>query len=171
MTGNNTALVMKTCPSPNFGERRDGVVPSIIVIHYTGTQDAAEALAWYQNEIGDPAIGEISAHYMIDRGGEIYAMVPEDKRAWHAGKSEWQGVDDVNSHSIGIELVNTGEEPFPQAQMDGLVALCRDIMARHDIKWVLGHEDVAPGRKADPGPLFDWVCLAASGVPNIHEKT
>ncbi len=160
---------IKKLPSPNFGERRDGARPSIIVIHSTGMKTAQEAL----ERMCDPA-AEVSAHYCIDEDGTVYELVDETMRAWHAGVSEWRGITDVNSHSIGIELVNPGHEwgyrEFPPEQMESLVDLCKSIMARHEIKWVLGHSDIAPGRRRDPGELFDWQWMADAGVPNIHEK-
>ncbi|MCB9988560.1 MAG: N-acetylmuramoyl-L-alanine amidase [Rhodospirillales bacterium] len=156
-------------PSPNYGERREGAQPGMIVIHYTGMKTAQDAL----DRMCDPA-AEVSAHYMVDEDGTVYQLVDEGKRAWHAGASEWQGISDVNSHSIGIELVNPGHEwgyrAFPPEQMEALAQLCQDIMVRHEIRWVLGHADVAPGRKQDPGELFDWQWLADNDIPNIHEK-
>lgn len=152
-------------PSPNFGERAGGVNPSLVILHYTGMRTAEEALA----RMCDPA-AEVSAHYCIDEDGTLYRLVPEDKRAWHAGVSIWKGETDINSHSIGIELVNPGHEwgyrPFTEAQYEALIPLLQDIMARYGIPPanVLGHSDVAPGRKTDPGELFDWARLAAAGV-------
>ncbi|MCB1650820.1 MAG: N-acetylmuramoyl-L-alanine amidase [Alphaproteobacteria bacterium] len=153
--------------SPNFEGRAEGQAPSMILIHYTGMQTGREAL----ERLCDPA-AKVSAHYVIEEDGRIFALVSEDKRAWHAGVSCWEGQTDINSLSIGIELVNPGHEwgyrPFPPAQMQSLAALCKDIMARHEIKTVLGHSDVAPDRKQDPGELFDWAWLAAQGIDNIH---
>jgi N-acetylmuramoyl-L-alanine amidase len=112
----------------------------------------------------------VSAHYVIEEDGVIWHLVPEDRRAWHAGLSCWAGRRDINAHSIGIELVNPGHEwgyrPFPEPQMAALEALARDIMTRHPIrgKFVLGHSDVAPQRKTDPGELFDWARLARAGI-------
>jgi N-acetylmuramoyl-L-alanine amidase len=137
----------------------------MLVLHYTGMADAPSALA----RLCDPAT-EVSAHYLIEEDGRVFAMVPEDRRAWHAGVSSWRGHTDINSRSIGIELVNPGHEhglrPFPNAQMTALLALTRAILARHPIppRNVVGHSDVAPGRKIDPGELFDWGWLAAHGV-------
>ena len=150
-------------PSPNFGERKEGARPSMILIHYTGMETAEAAFS----RLCDPA-SEVSAHYMIERNGQITQMVDEDKRAWHAGVSLWQGETDINSCSIGIELENKGHEfgyeDFPPAQIKALIALCHDIMTRHEIKWILGHEDVAPGRKQDPGEKFPWSVLAQHGL-------
>ncbi len=147
-------------PSPNYGERRLGP-PDMIVIHYTGMESCAAARA----RLCDPE-AEVSAHYLIDLDGAVEHLVDEAKRAWHAGVSEWQGEADVNSRSIGIELVNRGHgpeyHPFPEPQMTALEKLITDIRARWTIPPgnVVGHEDVAPGRKIDPGPKFDWVRLA-----------
>jgi N-acetylmuramoyl-L-alanine amidase len=113
---------------------------------------------------------EVSAHYFIDAEGEIFQLVPEARRAWHAGQSSWAGETDMNSASIGIEIENGGHEfgapPYPDAQIDALIALCRDIMRRHAINpsRILAHSDIAPGRKIDPGEYFPWERLAAAGV-------
>jgi N-acetylmuramoyl-L-alanine amidase len=152
-------LVHKEAPSPNWDERALPV--SMVVLHYTGMPDAAGAL-----ERMCDAEAKVSAHYMIDETGEVTRMVPEGKRAWHAGRSYWRGVTDVNSASVGIELVNPGHEwgyrPFPEAQMESLIPLLHDIIQRHDIPRanVVGHSDVAPARKEDPGELFEWELLA-----------
>lgn len=149
-------------PSPNFNERKNSVQPRFIIVHYTGTKTAGEAAAYYLNESKDPQAGPISPHYMIDGDGTTYHFVDEDKRAWHAGVSEWKGETDINSLSIGIELVNEGEfadyPPFEAVQIDRLVELCRDIQQRYSIPAadVIGHDDIAPGRKKDPGPAFPW---------------
>ena len=157
----------KKYTSPNFNERKEGKKPSMIVVHYTGMKTAEDAL----ERLCDP-IAEVSAHYLIEEDGALHALVPEDKRAWHAGVSNWDGETDINSISIGIELVNPGHEhgyrPFPIEQMQALAELCKGVMSRHDIKVALGHSDVAPERKQDPGELFDWQWLAGQGVPNIH---
>jgi len=132
------------------------------VLHYTGMPTAREAL----DRLVDPR-AEVSAHYLIDEDGTVTRLVPEEKRAWHAGRSYWRGITDVNSASIGIELVNPGHEwgyrPFPDAQMEALVPLLADIVKRHDISPsnVVGHSDIAPARKDDPGELFDWELLAS----------
>lgn len=158
-----TDLVLHDLPSPNWNERRLPI--SMVVLHYTGMPTAAEALA----RLTDPA-SEVSAHYCIDEDGSITRLVREDKRAWHAGKSYWRGISDVNSASIGIELVNPGHEfgyrPFPQAQMAALIHLLADIVWRHQIELgnIVGHSDVAPTRKQDPGELFDWPRLARFGL-------
>lgn len=147
------------CPSPNFDERALPV--SIIVLHYTGMQDAAAAIA----RLTDPE-AKVSSHYVVAEDGQVLRLVAEDKRAWHAGKSHWRGIDDVNSASVGIELVNPGHEwgyrPFPEAQMSALLPLMADIVGRHAITRgnIVGHSDIAPTRKMDPGELFDWERLA-----------
>lgn len=153
-------LVHREVPSPNWDERALPV--SMVVLHYTGMRTGGEAL----ERLVDPA-AKVSAHYFIEEDGTVTRLVPEEKRAWHAGKSYWRGITDVNSASVGIELVNPGHEwgyrPFPEAQMDALVPLLADIVKRHDIPRanVVGHSDVAPARKDDPGELFDWERLAA----------
>ena len=152
-------------PSPNFNERPAGVLIDILVLHYTGMPTAEGAL----ERLCDPA-AKVSAHYTIDEDGTVYRHVAEEKRAWHAGVSFWAGVRDINDRSIGIELVNPGHEfgyrPFPAAQIDALIPLCRGILARHAIppRHVLGHADVAPARKEDPGELFPWQALGAAGI-------
>lgn len=150
-------------PSPNFNDRQLAI--GMIVLHYTGMQNGAAAIDWLAN----PASG-VSAHYVVAEDGTVLAMVDEAKRAWHAGRSWWRGVTDVNSTSIGIEIVNPGHEfgyvPFPAPQMDAVQALVADIAARHSIAPanVVGHSDIAPTRKQDPGELFDWPRLARAGL-------
>lgn len=131
------------------------------MLHYTGMETAAAALAL----LCDPA-AEVSSHYVIDRDGTVLALVAEDKRAWHAGAGSWRGRGDVNSHSIGIELVNTARHPFPAPQMAALEALLAGLMARWGIApaGVIAHSDLAPARKVDPGARFDWRRLALSGL-------
>ena len=147
------------CPSPNFDERDQPV--SIAVLHYTGMEDAASAIA----RLRDPE-ARVSCHYLIAEDGQVLRMVAEDKRAWHAGQSYWRGIHSVNGASIGIEIVNPGHEfgyrPFTSQQMDALVPLLAGIVERHRIPRanVVGHSDVAPARKQDPGELFDWALLA-----------
>lgn len=147
--------------SPNFGERRGGLRPSLIVIHYTGMASCAAA----RERLCDPA-AEVSAHWLISETGMVEALVPEDKRAWHAGAGQWRGQDDVNSASIGIELANTGSQPFPEPQMVALEGVLAGAMARWGIgaAGVIGHSDMAPGRKTDPGARFDWRRLARAGL-------
>jgi len=156
---------MRERPSPNHDPRPPGAAIDMLLLHYTGMETAAAAL----ERLCDPA-ARVSAHYVIDEDGATWRLVPEDRRAWHAGRAAWQGAADINARSIGIELVNPGHEfgyrPFPEAQMRALIALCRDILARHAIPpaRVLGHSDVAPTRKTDPGELFDWPRLAQAGI-------
>lgn len=147
--------------SPNCGPRRAGLTPVMVVLHYTAMADAASAL----ERLCDPS-AEVSAHYLIDGTGEVIQMVQEADRAWHAGAGEWGGLADINSRSIGIELDNRGTHPFSAPQMDALEDLLRVIMARWSIppEGVIGHSDMAPGRKADPGPHFDWVRLERQGL-------
>ncbi len=146
-------------PSPNFDERALPV--SILVLHYTGMADATSAIA----RLCDPEAA-VSCHYLVAEDGRILRMVPEEKRAWHAGHSYWRGLTDVNSASIGIEIVNPGHElgypPFPEEQIDALIMLVADIKTRHGITRgnIVGHSDIAPGRKRDPGELFPWSRLA-----------
>ena len=155
----NRWLVHRREESPNWDERALPI--SMVVLHYTGMPTADEALA----RLCDPA-AKVSAHYLIDEDGTVTALVPEEKRAWHAGKAFWRGITDINSASIGIELVNPGHEwgyrQFTDAQMESLLPLLADIVDRHDIAPtnVVGHSDVAPARKQDPGELFDWERLA-----------
>jgi len=156
-------------PSPNHGERvaegGGAVVSDMLVIHYTGMAPDARALDW----MCDPA-SQVSAHYFIDEAGAVCRLVPEDRRAWHAGVSAWRGFADINSRSIGIELSNPGHEfgyrDFPQAQIDALITLAQDIIDRHPIpsRNVVGHSDIAPARKLDPGELFPWRQLANAGI-------
>jgi N-acetylmuramoyl-L-alanine amidase len=147
-------------PSPNFGRRRDGHRPSLIVLHYTALPDPQTALAL----LCDPA-AEVSAHYVLGADGSLWRLVPEEMRAWHAGAGAWGGAGDVNSRSIGIELDNDGASPFPEPQMAALEALLDDVMARWEIPpaGVIAHSDLAPDRKRDPGPRFDWRRLARGG--------
>lgn len=163
-------LVHRQAPSPNFNERALPV--SMVVLHYTGMESAQVALDRLCSEEAG-----VSAHYLIDEAGTVTQMVAEERRAWHAGKSYWRGITDVNSASIGIELVNPGHEfgyrPFPDAQIEALLPLLGDIVKRHDIARanVVGHSDVAPARKDDPGELFAWERLAehrlALPVPRV----
>ncbi|HEX7873491.1 MAG TPA: N-acetylmuramoyl-L-alanine amidase [Sphingobium sp.] len=146
-------------PSPNFDDRSLPI--TMLVLHYTGMPDAQSAIQWLAN----PA-SKVSSHYLVTEDGNIVRMVDETKRAWHAGRSHWRGIDDINSASIGIELVNPGHEwgykPFPDAQIDALIPLINDIVLRHRITRgnVVGHSDIAPTRKLDPGELFPWARLA-----------
>ncbi len=156
---------MKSYPSPNHDERSGDTPVDMLVLHYTGMESAAAA----RTRMCD-ANGKVSAHYMIDEDGDILQLVPENRRAWHAGEAFWRGQTDINGRSIGIELVNPGHEfglrPFPDAQMAALEALAAELLERHPIPAVnvVGHSDVAPRRKSDPGELFDWRRLAAVGI-------
>jgi N-acetylmuramoyl-L-alanine amidase len=152
-------------PSPNFDARPGDGRADILVLHYTGMRSAKEAL----DRLCDP-IAKVSAHYLIDEDGAVTRLVAEEKRAWHAGISSWRSRGDINSASIGIELVNPGHEfgyrDFPELQMATLEALAKQILARHPIpaRHVIGHSDVAPLRKQDPGEFFDWPRLARAGI-------
>ncbi|MDR3435781.1 N-acetylmuramoyl-L-alanine amidase [Telmatospirillum sp.] len=156
---------MILCPSPNFDQRPADVPVDMLVLHYTGMPDRDRALA----RLLDPA-AEVSAHYLIDEDGTCYRLVGEDFRAWHAGRSAWRGFGNVNARSVGIELVNPGHEfgyrPFPDRQMAALIDLAQGILRRHPIppRNVVGHSDVAPRRKEDPGEFFNWKALAEQGI-------
>ena len=149
-------------PSPNFTERR--APPDMTILHYTGMQTGEAAL----ERMRDPA-AEVSAHYMVEEDGRVFRLVPEERRAWHAGASWWKGERDVNAVSVGVEIVNPGHEfgyrAFPQAQVDAVIALLCDVRSRWQIPndRILGHSDVAPARKEDPGELFPWKELAHAG--------
>jgi N-acetylmuramoyl-L-alanine amidase len=151
-------------PSPNF-DTRGGAGVDILVLHYTGMRTAQEAL----ERLCDPA-AKVSAHYTVDRDGAVYAHVPEEMRAWHAGISYWAGARDINARSIGIEIVNPGHEfgyvEFSRDQIAAVIDLARGILGRHEVApaRVLGHSDVAPTRKQDPGELFPWKHLAEYGI-------
>lgn len=148
-------------PSPNFGERRGRGRIELVVLHYTAMPSCAAAL----ERLCDPA-AEVSCHYLIDGDGTVLSLVDEAQRAWHAGAGEWAGAGDVNSRSIGIELANTGQEPFSEPQMQALERLLTGVLARHGLgpEAVIGHSDMAPDRKGDPGPHFDWRRLALQGL-------
>ncbi len=156
---------IETRPSPNHNARPPGQAADILLLHYTGMRDGPAAL----ERLCDPE-AQVSAHYLIEENGAIYQLVPEERRAWHAGLASWAGDSDINGRSLGIELVNPGHEfgyrAFPEAQMHSLLALAAELLARHPIPShrVLGHSDVAPLRKEDPGELFDWPRLAAAGL-------
>jgi len=148
-------------PSPNCGERRGGRLPSLVVLHYTAMPSARASL----DRLCDPE-AEVSAHYLIDESGSVLRLVDESLRAWHAGAGDWGGTGDVNSRSIGIELQNDGTSPFPETQMAALEWVLGGILERWDIppEGVIAHSDMAPDRKTDPGPRFDWRRLARTGV-------
>ena len=152
-------------PSPNFDARAPGTPVDILLLHYTGMQTGAAAI----DRLCDPD-AKVSAHYTVDEDGTIYSHVPEASRAWHAGVSFWGGARDINARSIGIEIVNPGHEfgyrSFPDCQIAAVIALAQDIFTRHPIppERVLGHSDVAPARKTDPGELFPWGTLSLEGI-------
>lgn len=156
---------VRDLPSPNQDDRPAGQPVDMLVLHYTGMRSGAEAIA----RLRDPA-SRVSAHYVVEEDGTVFRLVPEARRAWHAGVSHWRGHGALNGRSIGIEVVNPGHEwgyrPFAALQMASLCDLCLDILARHPIpaRNVVAHSDIAPDRKQDPGELFDWQGLAANGV-------
>jgi N-acetylmuramoyl-L-alanine amidase len=161
----DTPLVSALTATPNHGERKSATGPDMIILHYTGMKSAEMAVAC----LCDPTT-EVSTHYLIFEDGRILQMVPEARRAWHAGASSWQGITDINSHSIGIEIANPGHElgykDFPKVQIESVIALCKDIIGRYRIRAdrVLAHSDVAPARKNDPGEKFPWDQLHFGGV-------
>jgi len=152
-------------PSPNFNERVGVEGPDILLMHYTGMQSCEAAV----QRLTDPA-ARVSSHYTIDEDGTVYVHVDESLRAWHAGVSHWRGATDINSRSIGIEIVNPGHEfgyrAFPDVQIDAVIELSHGILSRHRIapRNVIAHSDIAPGRKEDPGELFPWSRLAGEGI-------
>lgn len=154
--------------SPNFGERREGTTVELIVVHFTAMETFAESCARLCH--GE---AEVSSHWLLDYDGRSLALVPENMRAWHAGAGSWWGRDDVNSRSIGIEIQNNGVEPFPEAQMQALEQLIQGLFQRWNLGplSVIGHSDMAPGRKHDPGALFDWSRLAKAGLSIWPEVT
>jgi N-acetylmuramoyl-L-alanine amidase len=164
-----SALKIEERPSPNHGERKDAPV-DILLLHYTGMPDDEQALAW----LCDPR-SKVSSHYFVHQDGRVLHLVPEERRAWHAGEARWGTANDINSRSIGIEIANAGHPgglpDYPAAQIEALAALCREIVARNKIPAhrVLAHSDVSPGRKLDPGERFPWGALAASGVGHFVE--
>ena len=151
--------------SPNYNDRASGKEINTLILHFIGDLSAQGALDTYANPES-----QLSAHYMLDINGDAYALVDEGKRAWHAGKSYWQGETDLNSTSIGIEIVNRGyaptATPYPDTQITALIELCQQICARHSAigTRILGHSDIAPARKIDPGHLFPWERLAQEGL-------
>ena len=151
-----TRLRVVQHPSVNFNERR----PSFVILHHTGNRDTKRALDTLSEKVF-----EVSAHYLVARDGRIYYLVDETKRAWHAGDSWWGGPIDMNSASIGIELVNDGSEPYDESQIAVLLELLADIKRRYGIPAAnfIGHGDIAPGRKVDPGAAFPWRRLAEHG--------
>ncbi len=156
-----TPLKIEQRHSPNYGARRDNARPDMIVLHYTAMETAQAAL----ERLCDPET-EVSAHYLIGETGHVWQLIPEEQRAWHAGAGQWGDITDVNSRSIGIELANCGDHPFPDPQMAALEHLLAQIMERWAIppERLIGHSDMAIGRKTDPGPRFDWRRLAQQGL-------
>lgn len=159
-------VIDRSRASPNYGARADSVgAPDMIILHYTGMRDGPSAVDWLCN----PA-SQVSCHYVVAEDGGIVQLVDEERRAWHAGRSFWAGLTDINSASIGIEIVNGGHDfglpPFPDVQIAATIDLCRDIVGRFGIRpeRVLAHSDVAPSRKRDPGERFPWHRLAEAGV-------
>ncbi len=167
-----TSMSMIDRPSPNHNERAPGSAVDMLILHYTGMISGKAAL----DRLCDPE-AKVSSHYLVEEDGTVFRLVDENRRAWHAGVSFWAGETDINGRSIGIEIVNPGHEfgyrPFPERQMDAVIALCTDILSRHPIPAtrVLGHSDVAPDRKQDPGELFDWRRLAGAGVGVWPERS
>ena len=161
----DSASVDEILPSPNHGERRGYTRPNCIVLHYTGMPTAAAAIALLRNPVA-----EVSSHYVVEESGRIVQLVPESRRAWHAGVSCWRGERDMNSASVGIEVCNAGHEgglpDFPDQQIEAVIVLCRDIASRCVVRpeRILAHSDIAPARKRDPGEKFPWRGLAAAGV-------
>ena len=155
-------MTLIEAPSPNFEPRL--AVPDMIVLHYTGMPTGGAAL----ERLRDPA-AKVSSHYLVEEDGRVFRLVPEERRAWHAGVSFWKGRRDINTASIGIEIVNPGHEfgyrPFPDAQVAAVIALVADIRTRWTVEdaQIVGHSDVAPDRKDDPGELFPWKRLAQAG--------
>ena len=161
----DSSIASDVIPSANYGDRNKGRLPDMIVLHYTGMPDVEGAIAQLCT-----AGTDVSAHYIVLEDGRIVQCVPEAKRAWHAGVSSWAGEEDINSCSIGVEIVNRGHDwgypDFPLRQIAAVIALCRGIMLRRKVPShrVLAHSDVAPSRKKDPGEKFPWHSLANSGV-------
>jgi len=158
-------LRLRDLPSPNQDDRPDGMPIDMIVLHYTGMKSAAEAIG----RLCDPE-ARVSSHYVVEEDATVWRLVDERRRAWHAGVSWWRGMSELNNRSIGIEIVNPGHEwgyrEFPVLQLAVVCDLCLEILSRHRIaaRNVVGHSDIAPERKQDPGELFDWAGLAQNGV-------
>ncbi len=159
--------IITNIKSPNFEPRLDGSVPRFIILHYI-EQPFDSAISQYCD-----INVKLSPHYAIKKTGEIYSLVPDEYTAWHAGASYWQGIERLNHHSLGIEMDNMGNEPFTDEQMESCIKLCHLLMQKHNIprENVLGHSDIAPGRKADPGRFFDWKLLDKHGIgiPLMHD--
>lgn len=159
-------------PSPNFETRQKGSKVHFLILHYTGMENADAAENLLQSEQS-----KVSAHYVVREDGQVVQMVGEDKRAWHAGQSAWQSITDINSHSIGIEIVNGGPlldfPEFPNRQIQSVIALCQSIIKRYHIepRHVLAHSDIAPQRKIDPGEKFPWLDLHVAGIGHYVKPT
>lgn len=160
--------------SPNHEPRPEGAIIDTIVLHYTNMESAEAAIA----RMCDPTPPRVSAHYVVDEDGTVLQLVDDTRTAWHAGLSYWRGVRNLNASSLGIELVNPGEafgyRPFPEAQITALLGLLENLCDRHpiDIRRIIGHSDIAPERKNDPGELFPWRTLAEQGFgvwPEVAE--
>jgi len=159
-------IVASVAPSSNFDERKDGRPPDMILLHYTGMKTGDEALQRLTTQAS-----KVSSHYVVFEDGRIIQCVPEERRAWHAGESSWAGETDINSRSIGIEIVHPGHEfgysDFPLRQIAAVISLCKSIITRRgpiSADRILAHSDVAPSRKQDPGEKFPWGLLSESGV-------
>ena len=156
-------LSLINAPSPNHDERRQPL--DMLVLHYTGMETGPAAL----ERLCDPE-AKVSSHYLVEEDGRVFQLVDEERRAWHAGVAQWNGKEDINSRSIGIEIVNGGHEyglpPFPEVQIEAVLRLCLDLLSRHAISAhnIVGHSDIAPLRKLDPGERFPWERLAQGGV-------
>ena len=161
----NLHAIDRAWSSPNSGHRPPGVAIDHLVLHYTGMRSEEGARDW----LCDPR-SQVSSHYVVFEDGRVFQLVDESRRAWHAGRSFWRGVTDINSRSIGIEIANPGHEfgyrPFPERQIEAVIGLCRSIFARHFIPphQVVAHSDIAPDRKEDPGELFPWEWCAAFAI-------
>ena len=167
-TSPDSRLVSHIIASPNHGERKGVTTPDCLILHYTGMPTGSGAISWLCN----PA-SQVSCHYMVEEDGAVFQLVSEARRAWHAGRGHWAGVSDINSHSIGIEIVNPGHDagapPFPEVQIRSVIDLSTDICSRNAIRpeRVLAHSDIAPARKRDPGESFPWETLHAAGVGHL----
>jgi len=167
----DSPLVAEVLPSPNHGERLGVERPDMLLLHYTGMESTAQAVEWLR-----APERQVSAHYVVFEDGQIAQLVPEARRAWHAGAAFWAGATDINSRSIGIEIANPGHDfgypPFPAIQVEAVTALAKDILSRHPIPpdRVLAHSDVAPARKTDPGEKFPWEVLHRFGVGHLVEE-
>jgi len=157
-------IINRDHPSPNFNERPDGCKPDMVILHYTGMESGESAL----KRLCDPS-AEVSAHYLVEEDGRVFELVPPEKRAWHAGVSHWQGRNNLNHYSIGIEIVNPGHDfgyrDFPMVQTASVLDLIKHLDAAFEIPGhnYIGHSDIAPTRKMDPGEKFPWGLLADEG--------